>query len=119
MKRIDNLTPGTEVVLRFVGRWGNETHEEPATFLRIERGLIADDRLAHFRSPHSDGTTYEWRAYRYQGRWAYGTGADPLQLADDGEPAPVKDEVVCPGCGKPAERTHWRYNVERGETVHI
>lgn len=81
--RIDRLAPDTLVRLRFVGRWGNETREEWARFLGIDG--TGDERLAKFRSFYDGkpGGTYDWEAYRYSGRWAYGTSADPLQLVND------------------------------------
>lgn len=68
-QRIDNLEPGTEVTLFFHG----EQDSEPAVFLGLKGE--GDSRHAKFRSEHG-----EWEAYRYNGRWAYGTGADRLQL---------------------------------------
>lgn len=79
-KRIDSLTPDTEVTLRFHHR-GN-SYDEAATFLGISGE--GDDRRARFRSADTEtltaGRTYEWEAYRYNGHWAYGTSADRLSL---------------------------------------
>jgi hypothetical protein len=70
--RIDKLTPGTSVVLDM----GYEA--ENSVFLGIEGS--GDKREARFLSVDKDGKTYEWRAYRYNGHWAYGTSADYLRL---------------------------------------
>jgi hypothetical protein len=75
-KRIDLLPPNTEVVLKFHGSFGNESFTQNAIFLGIEG--TGDELLARFRSPDSRGNT--WEAYRFNGRWAYGTGADRLSL---------------------------------------
>lgn len=73
--RIDRLTPGQEVILKFHGSksLGNEPHEETHTFLGIEGE--GDERRAKFR--YND---MEWEAYRYQGRWSYGTSAEKLSI---------------------------------------
>lgn len=82
MKRIDQLQPGDRVQLRFDGR--DET--EPATFVKLEGE--GDDRLATFSQTQAQSTAtgvepvdYEWDAYRYNGRWAFGTSAQRLSLA--------------------------------------
>lgn len=71
--RIDKLTVGQNVLLGFVG------HTERARF----EGIIGegDKRRAKFISvdPNS-GKIYDWEAYRYLGRWAYGTSAQALRL---------------------------------------
>jgi hypothetical protein len=82
--RIDQLQPGTEVTLRFHGSLGNVTQDEPAVFGGITGE--GDERRAHFTSVEKNADdvaeTYEWEAYRYSGRWAYGTSADRLQLVE-------------------------------------
>lgn len=75
--RIDQLTEGMEVVLRFDGH-----REESAKFLRmVGKG---DSRRATFQSwdkPFGkDLIPYEWEAYRYNRRWSYGSGAGRLKL---------------------------------------
>ena len=74
MKRIDSLKPNTPVLLKF--REGTEE----ATFLAlIGEG---DERRARFIQ-HDDAVgLYEWEAYRFRGRWAYGTSADTLRLVE-------------------------------------
>jgi hypothetical protein len=58
MKRIDSLKPGTKVVLQFGREFQfGDAEQEEATFLGIE-----------------------WEAYRYNGRWAYGSSAESLRL---------------------------------------
>lgn len=79
MIRIDSLVPDDVVTLRYHGTHGNETYEEQATFLSREGE--GEDRIVYFAT--QDGTDegfYRWSAYRYKGRWAYGTGADRLQV---------------------------------------
>lgn len=75
MTRIDKLTPGSHVTLRFCGL--GPDNAEPAVFVKVEGE--GDDRHAHFIS--KDGTkVYEWEAYRFEGRWSYGSGAEALYL---------------------------------------
>jgi hypothetical protein len=78
MKRIDSLKPGDVVTLRFVGRWGNSTYEERMEFVGITGA--GDDRRATFRTPGYAND--DWDAYRFNGRWCYGTSADPLVLLE-------------------------------------
>jgi hypothetical protein len=77
MLRIDNLTPGTTVTLRFNGpkSLGNAPWEEEFLFLGIEGS--GDDRHARFTSDDLSGA---WEAYRYNGHWAYGSSAERLSL---------------------------------------
>jgi hypothetical protein len=78
MARIDSLTPGSSVTLSFK-TWGT-TYEERAIFIKIIGE--GNDRKARFLSVNSPGEqTYEWDAYRYQGRWVYGSSAQALSLA--------------------------------------
>lgn len=72
MPRIDTLKAGSTVELVF--RYGVER----AVFLGITG--TGDDRRARFLQLNVDGEPYEWEAYRYNGRWAYGTSADRLTL---------------------------------------
>jgi hypothetical protein len=83
MKRIDNLEPETPVRLRFCGGFaGNQVREEDAVFVQIVGE--GNDRRATFRSsyPNPEDGTYEWDAYRYNRRWAYGSSAEPLRLLE-------------------------------------
>lgn len=83
--RIDTLTPGTEVTLDFAGRYA-----EDVTFLGIDGE--GDDRRARFRSYDNDQARYyEWEAYRYEGRWAFGIGAGTLRLVSV-ESTPAKEQ---------------------------
>lgn len=84
--RIDTISDltgreGQPVVLRFEGDpdLGNATYVEAAIFVRLTGD--GEEARATFRSPGTyPGETYEWEAYRFEGRWAYGTGADALTL---------------------------------------
>lgn len=72
--RIDDLTGGEQVLLGF-----KDDVSEPAMFVRHEGE--GEDREAVFSQQHEvTGEDFEWKAYRYQGRWAYGTSADRLRL---------------------------------------
>ena len=72
MKRIDSLKPNTPVLLKFF------RSTEEATFLAIVGE--GDERRARFVQ-HDDAIgLFEWEAYRFQGRWAYGTSAERLSL---------------------------------------
>lgn len=99
-KRIDNLTTGSPVLLRlFTG--SHIESEEPATFLRVEGE--GEARVAWFQTHLNDGSHYAWPAYRFQGRWAYGSSADRLQLW---KVLGVEESATMPD--KPAERTPTR-----------
>jgi hypothetical protein len=79
MKRIDSLKPETPVRLKFCAELqgpGSE-YEEDAVFVRLEG--TGETRHAVFRTKglFSD---YEWEAYRFKGRWAYGSSAETLRL---------------------------------------
>jgi hypothetical protein len=75
--KIDQLEPGTKVTLLFHGSksLGNSSYTSEEVFVRMTG--TGEDRRAWFTT--SDGT-YEWEAYRYQGRWAYGSSAERLSL---------------------------------------
>lgn len=79
--RLDTITPGSIVTLRFGGSrsLGNDAWEEQFRFVGIEGE--GDERNATFEDVNattpSRGT---WSAYRYNKRWAYGTSAEPLSL---------------------------------------
>jgi len=74
-KRISSLQTGESVTLRFHGskKLGNETHDNAAAFVEIRE--TGDDAVAVF---DLDGMLVE--AYRFNGRWAYGTSAERLSL---------------------------------------
>ena len=76
MYRIDSLDPMTSVILAFDGR------QERATFHSLIGDKKNPQRRALFESKDEQGKAYKWEAYRYQGRWAYGTGAGRLTLVD-------------------------------------
>lgn len=76
LPRLDNLKPGSFIVLDFAGRY-----ERPAIFIGITGE--GDDRDANFVSPDFDGRdTYSWSAYRYNGHWAFGSSAERLRLVE-------------------------------------
>ena len=70
--RIDNLKPGQNVILGFVGS------AERSMFLEISGE--GESRTAKFVSIDGSGAFYTWEAYRYNKRWAYGTSAQRLSL---------------------------------------
>lgn len=75
MKRIDSLKPGTKVTLRFMREFqGTGSYDEDAIFEGITG--TGDDRLATFSSTGD----FSWSAYRFNGRWAYGSSAETLRL---------------------------------------
>lgn len=78
--RIDNLTVGAEVTLRFHGSFGNKTYDQSFVFLGIKGE--GSERRAEFKYAAGTGGYGTWEAYRYQGRWAYGSGADRLSLVE-------------------------------------
>ena len=77
MKRIDNLTRGEAVQLRFDGADGTEH----AVFVGVE-GEGEDRRASFVQVLNRDqGTLFMWDAYRFNRRWVYGTSAQRLSLA--------------------------------------
>ena len=83
MARIDTLKAGQKVTLGFY--YGGTKVEESAEFVRVEGE--GERRHATFTSTteiNGEPRTYEWQAYRYHKRWAYGTGADRLTLVKVG-----------------------------------
>ncbi len=78
--RIDNLVPGSIVTLNL------RNYQEDVVFLRITG--TGEDRHAEFVSTvSSDKNMYRWAAYRFEGRWVYGSSADRLSVVtvkDDG-----------------------------------
>jgi hypothetical protein len=81
---IDELRRGQAVVLRFYGSV-NGPYTEPARFL----GIIGkgENRRAVFESVDETGSEYPWNAYRFENDWAFGTGADRLELVRVFDPA--------------------------------
>lgn len=59
-------------------RNGAGAYVESAVF----RGISGEgeERRATFLQTNARGVVFEWDAYRYGGRWAYGSGAQRLQL---------------------------------------
>lgn len=86
--RIDSLQPGTKVVLDFAGKY---TEEHVFQGIRGE----GDSRVARFDGTSHLGGPYSWEAYRYNGRWAFGTSAEWLRLDKVVSPEPViPDDTV-------------------------
>lgn len=76
-RRISSMQAGEAVTLRFHTRSGH--FDEAAVFV----GLSEDGETATFRSASdnkSDDDTYDWDAYRFQGRWCYGSSAQRLSV---------------------------------------
>lgn len=83
--RLDALPMGTPVVLEFQGN--GYSYEEGALFLGVYGE--GDERRAHFSSMSPQHITrqgveargaHEWDAYRYAGRWCYGSSAQVVRL---------------------------------------
>lgn len=77
-KQIGRLVAGESVTLKFQTRGGS--FEEPAEFLGM-----TDEGNAKFRTGGQDQAEnpddyYDWEAYRFQGRWCYGSSAQRLSL---------------------------------------
>lgn len=72
--RFDNLTPGDWIVLDV----GGDT--ERATFLGVEGE--GDDRKVRLLQANTLGTTFEWSAYRMDGRWRYGSHGGTVRLVE-------------------------------------
>jgi hypothetical protein len=73
--QIAKLKPGTKVRLLFKGSrsLGNEPYELDMTFKSVQG--IGEDQTATF-----DEAGQEFTAYRFRGRWCYGTSAERLSL---------------------------------------
>jgi len=85
MKRIDSLQPETPVRLKFCAEFQGKdaAYEEDAVFVKLEGS--GNERRATFRTTDTSWSgeyTYEWRAYRFNGRWAYGSSAETLRLLE-------------------------------------
>lgn len=79
--RIDSLKPGDTVELAF-SHYGNkdETYEY-AVFLGIKGE--GDTRRAEFiQRERGDTSVFNWEAYRFNGRWVYGTSAERLRVQE-------------------------------------
>lgn len=74
-KRFDSLVPETDIVVRFGREFQFDGPEdEDATFVKIEG--TGNDRRMTLRQAGMG----EWEAYRYNGRWVYGSSAESLRL---------------------------------------
>lgn len=75
--RLDRIAPGS--TLEITTFYRNAPHDpERVVFLGIEGS--GDDRRAKFMQTGPDGKPFTWDAYRYGGRWAYGSSADRLRV---------------------------------------
>jgi len=81
--KIDNLKPCTLVELEFSNQW-SLSEKEPSTEHAVFVGMSGsgDERLAEFISPTNSDQMFTWSAYRYKGRWVYGSGAAPVRLVN-------------------------------------
>lgn len=80
--RIDKLTPNSKITLNFYAG-SSVAFTEDVTFLRIEGEGAEREAVFHSVPAGKPADAYTWRAYRFQGRWAYGTSADRLSLATE------------------------------------
>jgi hypothetical protein len=78
--RIDQLEPGTEVILKFHGGNGNKGYTNKNYFVEIVGK--GENRRAVFSFCKEVDEHSTWEAYRYNGRWAYGSGAHRLSLVE-------------------------------------
>lgn len=87
MKRIDSLKPGTQVTVRFMREYQFGGPDDEKFFFH---GILGegDDRRAVFGPTASLDQNYRdsWEAYRFNGRWAYGSSAETLRLVAIHEP---------------------------------
>lgn len=80
-RQIAKLVAGDEVVLRFALRNG-EVVDEIHRVVFVGEDASGDD-IAKFQPQRQDGTfenTFIWEAYRFQGRWSYGSSAQRLSV---------------------------------------
>lgn len=76
-KRISTKNVGESFLLLLdKNRSMGQPQELTATLVRIEGE--GDDKRAVF----IDEEIGEWEAYRYNGRWAYGSSAEPLRVIE-------------------------------------
>lgn len=69
--RFDKITPGSIIEVAIGGT------EETVFFLGVTG--TKDDREANFTQRAPQGDLYDWSAYRFNGRWVYGSSADPIK----------------------------------------
>jgi hypothetical protein len=81
--QIDGLRPGAIVALKFHKDPEASMFPEPYYEGAIFHGIDGegDERRARFRSSNEAGIWFEWEAYIHEGHWAYGSGADLLEVA--------------------------------------
>jgi hypothetical protein len=70
--RIDNIKPGSIVTLDLAG------DEHVARFEEIIG--TGDERVARFTAKSGPCAEYAWDAYRFNGRWAFGTSAQRMSV---------------------------------------
>jgi hypothetical protein len=88
--RIDKMIPGDIVTLDFCTNSKDSGNQERAMFVgHIGYG---PDRRAEFACLDERGKVYEWEAYRYNGGWAYGSGAARLKVVSLDAPGPIIPE---------------------------
>lgn len=76
-KRIDSIKNGQRVTLRFMANFQGKdgAWDEDMVFDGIDGD--GDDREARFK--YLDSSDH-WKAYRFNGRWVYGSSAETLRL---------------------------------------
>lgn len=77
-KAVRKPVPGETYVALFKGSGGNRDIVEDVTFL----GEFSEDGdpRRKFRSTDRDGRTYDWDAFKFGGRWSFGTSAESLSI---------------------------------------
>lgn len=76
-QRISNLKPGQTVTLLFRGSkvLGNAPYSDEVIFQGITG--TGEDQRATFLDENGENP---WEAYRYEGRWSYGSSAERLSV---------------------------------------
>ncbi len=76
-RSISHLKPGQKVTLHFRGSrsLGNEGYVDTVVFK--EHIGVGDDQRAVFTDENGRD---QWEAYKFQGRWSYGTSAERLSI---------------------------------------
>jgi hypothetical protein len=77
-KRISSLKPGETVTLKFA------TYGEPTIEAAQLVEFKEDGQTAVFQTDMGTGPTgiFQWEAYRFNGRWCYGSSAQRVSIVD-------------------------------------
>lgn len=79
-KRISPTRIGETYLLRFNKSRSMNGGQEPLEMENVLVSVTVEDGEA--RATFRDSEIGEWEAYRYKGRWSYGSSAEPLTVVE-------------------------------------